>query len=133
MIDLSLNQAAECGAVLSYSLTGSVQRMAVMGLATGKMSTLSRAGGAALRTVCLAEMAASRFVICYLLAGAPSESGALPAARLFASCRSLAGGAAGELVGAEIQEGGRGARAVRERSHLIHYAEKKIFTLPNEL
>ena len=118
---------------MSYSLTGSVQRVAVIGLSTGKMSTLSRAGGAALRTVCLAEMAGTRFVICYVQAGAPSESVALPAARRFTSCWSLAGGAAADLGAAEIQEGGRGSRTLRERSHLIHYAEKKIFTLPHEL
>ena len=118
MIDLSSNRAAECGAVILHSMTCQPWPVAVMGLATGKMSLLSRAGGAALRTGSsafdLAEMAASRFVICYLRAGAPSESVALPAARRFTSSWSLAGGAAGERVGADIQEGGEGvAHAAR--------------------
>ena len=134
MIDLSSIQSAECGAVVVHSLTTQRKQVAVMGLATGKKSAFSRAGGVAgSSAVCLAEMAVSRFVICYYAAGSPSESGALPAARRFASCRSLAGGAAGDLGAAEFTEGRRGSRTLRERSHLIHYAEKKIFTLPNEL
>ena len=137
MTELSSNQREGCGAVLSYSVTCQREQVAVMGLAPGKMSPLSRAGagalGAGLSAFDLAEMARTRFVICYLLAGAPGESSALPAARRFTSCRSLAGGAAADLGAVEIQEGGRGSRTLRERSHLIHYAEKKIFTLPHEL
>lgn len=117
-----------------HSLTCHGRQAAGMGLATGKMYTLSRADGAAGSSAFdLAKMAASRFVICYPVAVSPSESGGLPAARWLASCRMLAGGAAADLGAAEFTEGGRGSGAVRERSYLIHYAEKKIFTLPNEL
>ena len=109
-----------------------------MGLATAEKSAL--AAGAAGRASWVRIHAGNgriegrtRFVICYLSACCLGDSARAAGFRWFLSWPKGGPAAVGAGVAVQFQEGGRGSRARRVRSHLIHFKGEKIFTLPTYL
>lgn len=95
-----------------HSSTRDARAVPVMGFTTGKKSALSRTVGAAMQAgssgADLGGMVVNRFVICCLSSALLGKSRGIVAARLFAGCRSLAGGAGAGLGLAVLTEGGEG-------------------------
>jgi hypothetical protein len=88
-------------------------------------STWARIGGGNGRNSGL-----TRFVICYLTAFCAGENALTDDFRWFLGLMQAAPAAGGAGVAVQFREGGRGSRARRVRSHLIHFKGEKIFTLP---
>jgi hypothetical protein len=120
-----------CGAIQAGIVHAQQAAGSRMGSAAGEKSALSagaagRASWVRISRGNAAELGRTRFVICYYSRPALGENARTAGFRWFLGLPKA--GPAGVAV--QFREGGRGSRARRVRSHLIHFKGEKIFTLP---
>jgi len=124
-----------CGAIATGIVHAQQVAGSRMGSATGEKSALcagaaGRASWAQIEGGTAGELGRTRFVICYYLRPSLGEMALSAGFRWLLGLAKAGPAAVGAGLAVQFQEGGRGSRTLRARSHLIHFKGEKIFTLP---